>query len=68
MYPHLSRPNGFPCLLATNSPPNTLYKLLSEDIDALSFPSVEFVAESLTVKQKKKPTVKTIMALIYLQI
>jgi len=41
-------------LLATNSPPNTLYTLLSEDIDALSFPSVEFVVESLAVKQKMK--------------
>lgn len=27
---HLSRSSGFPCLLATNPPPKTLYTLLSE--------------------------------------
>lgn len=49
---HVSLSNGFPCLLATNSPPNTLYTLLSEETGVLSPPSLTLVAESVAANSK----------------
>jgi len=61
---NLSLSSGLPCLLATNSPPKTLYTLLSEEAADAHSPVSEVCNDGSFAKEKKEST-NQVTAMVY---